>query len=100
MAKTVRYTGLSGIREIGAADFKNVGVEDQGLIRVAGANLHNNRKNLPREVEVSDAAAAYLVEHEDFELVEDARSTTSEPSGDQVEPVADPAPKTTAKSKQ
>lgn len=72
MSKRVRYTGDAGIRVLSAHDFKNVGVEDQGQIKVAGVNLHD-KSQAPSVVEVSDAAADYLVNNEQFALVEETK---------------------------
>lgn len=77
--KTVRYTGDAGIRKISAADFKSVGVEDQNQIEIAGVNLRDRarRNKLGTEVDVSEAAAKYLTENEDFEPVEKSPATSS-----------------------
>lgn len=56
-------------REIYKSDFQGVGVEDQGKVEF---NEGNNFT-----AEVNDAAAQYLVEHDDFELVEQRASRTS-----------------------
>lgn len=76
--QTVRYTGTAGVREISSNDFKSVGVEDQNLIRVRGANLMDEqlRREIDDTVEVSEAAAKYLIENEDFELVEKTPSSS------------------------
>lgn len=69
--KTVRYIGISGIREISAADFRSVDVEVQNKIRVRGRNLsesHPDYSRLSETVEVEDDAAEWLVANDDFEL--------------------------------
>lgn len=72
--KTVRYTGISGVREISAADFRSVGVEEQNLIRVKGRNLSRQDprfNDLSQTVEVEDAAADWLVANDDFEITDE-----------------------------
>lgn len=69
MAKTVKYTGTSDVREIYKKDFDSVGVTDQELVRWEQENDFT--------AEVSDAAAEYLTTKEpDFEIVSTPRSTS------------------------
>jgi hypothetical protein len=81
--KTVRYTGLSSVREVSAHDFKSNGVENQGLIRVRGRNAITSRNvktgRLPETIEVSDEAADMLVNGGDFEVVETATAPEEKP---------------------
>lgn len=68
--KTVRYTGTSHIRSLVKGDFTDNGVDDQSAIKVAGPNHPNPRRDkLQTTVEVSDKAADWLIEAEEFELV-------------------------------
>lgn len=65
MAK-IQYTGLSHFREITAADWKSVGVEDQ--------NKTVWERDAETVLDVSDAAAEYLLKKEpkgDFKVIED-----------------------------
>lgn len=71
----LKYKGASHYREVSAADFKSLGVEDQGKIRVAGesALVRNHDYDTPQVVEVSeDAADALLdIEPDDWEITEE-----------------------------
>lgn len=74
----VQYVGTSHYREFTAADWKNVGVEDQDKVvfdrdNRGGDGVHSGR-SLAQVHEVSEAAAQYLMEKEpkgDFKLIED-----------------------------
>lgn len=78
----LQYVGQSHFREISAADFKRVGADGQGKIRVARSDIfpEHNPDNVPTEVEVSDEAAGWLLANEaaDWKTVEpDASASKS-----------------------
>lgn len=100
MSKTVKYVGTAGIREVTAADFKRAGFDGQKAIKVAGPNLNNPAvaKRTDKTAEVSDEVAEWLVENEDFEVVEsgdddeeeDAASAATTSTDDAVTPEPSP----------
>lgn len=77
----VKYVGSSNYREISAADFKSVGVEDQSGL-VWDRDDRRDRRGAAVIHDVSEAAATYLIEKEptgDFEIVkEEAPERASE----------------------
>lgn len=75
----VQYVGTSNFREITNADWKSIGVEDQGKVV-----WDRDKKEVH---EISDAAWAWLNENEkgDYKLV-------TEPVVASVEPIAEPTP--------
>lgn len=68
----LKYTGQSHFREVAAADFKSLGVEDQNQVKIARHDIEgaDNWRNYKTEVEVSDAAGAKLLELEPTEWAE------------------------------
>ncbi len=74
----LRYVGGSHYREITKANFKSIGVEDQDKIHVAGRNakvMLGDHKT-PDTVEVSEAAATWLLDFErgDWEVVDESNA--------------------------
>lgn len=80
----VKYKGTSNYREILAADWKSVGVEDQGKVVWDRDNARGVVGAKPIQ-EVSEAAAQYLLDNEpegDFEVLEDEIPDIPEGGGD------------------
>lgn len=79
----VKYTGLANYREISAADFKSLGVEDQQGVKW-DRDDRRDRSGWKQVVELSDAALAALQENDtadgyhSYEVVEEDNSSTNE----------------------
>lgn len=67
--KVVRYVGTADIREIDAAAWKAVDVDDQNLVR-----WHKGNNWTVSVEDLSDDAVAYLDEKDDGFVVTDAKS--------------------------
>lgn len=78
----VKYTGQANYREISAADFKSLGVEDQRGVKWDRDGV-NDRKGWSQVVELSDAALAALNEkdtangYHSYEVVEEAEEASA-----------------------